>query len=147
MAVAAVGFVCAGAARFLWVQRRCRHAVRALMSYDFSSETFCTICFYCIYSKMVLSDSSAKVYLYIANQQFGPLNTKRQLPWPIWINYSKAPGKHNYFQLNEYQCRANSRARGPVLVLVLAVLLHFAVSFYYYCNVHVQRLLGSSCYC
>jgi nitrate reductase gamma subunit len=32
MAVAAVGFVCAGAARFLWVQRRCRHAVRALMT-------------------------------------------------------------------------------------------------------------------
>jgi hypothetical protein len=30
MALAAVGFVCAGAARFLSVQRRCRHAVRAL---------------------------------------------------------------------------------------------------------------------
>ena len=61
-------------------------------SYDFSSEPFCTIVSR-VYTAKWYYRTHRQKYLYIAqntHQQFGPLHTKRQLPWPIWINYGKA---------------------------------------------------------
>jgi hypothetical protein len=62
-------------------------------SYDFSAETFCTTVS-TVYTEKWYYRTHRQKYLYIAqntHQQFGPLHTtKRQLSWPIWINYGKA---------------------------------------------------------
>jgi hypothetical protein len=68
-------------------------AVMQCVLFDFSAETFCTIVS-TVYTAKWYYRTHRQKYLYIAqntHQQFGPLHTtKRQLPWPIWINYGKA---------------------------------------------------------
>jgi nitrate reductase gamma subunit len=78
MSVAAVGFVCAGAARFLWVQRRCRHAVRALMT--LALNRFAQLFLLYIQQNGIIGLIANSTYVSHKNahQQFGPLKSQNQ---------------------------------------------------------------------
>jgi hypothetical protein len=98
MAVAAVGFVCASASLTRAGTAKVPFGPRKMpscsaCSYDLSSSiTFCTIVS-TVYTAKWYYRTHRQSTIYIAqntHQQFGPLNTKRQLPWPIWTNYGKA---------------------------------------------------------